>query len=328
MTTDSDRTSMPSHSSTAPNAQRQLVLQGESAAAWLSQRGFEPESSHGLRLHADEFMVPGFRLARVWHTETSLTITPPAESTLVMVQMEGDIDVRAHPRGAPGSTARGDTVAISGGSPVAIPTVKGGRYEADIRLDHLPKGVVAAVVTGAVLHSSTSAFRSMFVSSANAALNSSMTPTDRSFPVFQSTIRTVLTGLLLDGLGNEISAHKSLGALYHRAYEVILMNAADPNFSAAELPGQLRVSSSYLRRAFAAHGATSAGTIRHVRAATARDYMAYGDRSLSRDDVARLSGFRSIRAMNEAVRSSQSGRSASAELLVRSDPGGAPGVTC
>ena len=244
---------------------------------------------------------PDLRIARYWHSETTLLReAPDRPRAAVLLQVDGSVALEA-----PGWTgcAESGSVAVLPASASATITAlsPGAHLEVEFDADQLPEALRRDYEGGALLDAEVRPFSTVLISTLNAAFNSELVPEDPGFPAFRLAVRSLVSGLLTVDAAAQ-GRHATRGeVLVDRARRIIARRAADRAFSASVLSRELRISARSLQEAFAAHGSSPAAEIRAERAETARALRESGDRTLSSDDVARLAGFGSASSMRRAI---------------------------
>lgn len=283
-------------------AERGLALRDGDAIAWLSRRGFWCEPRGPLHLFADRLLDGPFELLRVWHTPARLGRTPDGRSgsrSETLLQIDGAVVLTS---GSQSSTLGPGGVALlpSDGSWVLDGAVASARIEMRTRYGLWPSDVADRRIE--TLEAGSTAFREVLVATAISALSSSIHPGDQGFVSFRQAVESLMTGLPeLLGVAEATTPEE---ALHRRALELIRKEAADPDLTVTTLAARLLVSRRHLYRAFAPHGATPLAEIHAARASLARERLDLHarDRAIGRHEIARRSGYRTVRAMNEALR--------------------------
>jgi len=278
---------------------REDVLTARAASAWLAERGTTGDGpSH---LIADEVAVPGFRVARVWHTASTLVRAATPGVRFAVVVADGDAD--ATQGGATRRLGSGDLLVAADSGPLTLRIDdRIARFEFEVRTagTGVSPAVTEVLDAGAVVADAAPSFRPVLLAAVNAAFNAGLDSDAAGFASFRLATTSLLTGLLEEAFADRLGA-RSAGAarLHRRALDAIALQAADPDFSTAALARALAVSDRHLRRIFEQEGSTPTGALREARLARARALLST-DAPLPSHEVARLAGFRSSRALRRA----------------------------
>lgn len=280
---------------------RSASLAGEEAVAWLASAGFRVLDPRPPRVYVDEVRGADLRIARYWHSETTLLREAPARPRVaVLLQVDGAVELETptwSDCAGPGSIA----LLPAFDSATVTARVSGARLEVEFDADQLPESVRRDYSAGALLDAEVRPFSSVLISTLNAAFNSELAPEDPGFAAFRLAVRSLVSGLLTVDAAAQGRLATRQELLVDRARRMIAERAADRAFSSAVLSDELRISPRSLQEAFAAHGSSPAAEIRAERAEIARALRESGDRALSSDDVARLAGFGSASSMRRAI---------------------------
>ncbi|PPH22960.1 hypothetical protein C5C31_08505 [Rathayibacter rathayi] len=282
-------------------------LRGQDALAWLAEREMcgEEVGDSEIRLVADEIVLPDLRMARLWHTAAAYTIARTSQSALLLLQIEGTCTIDSDEWNEPAELGPGDAAVLPGGTRFGLSSESTtARYELDYELEVLPPAAREELAQGRILVAPAREYRDAVAATSNAALNSGMSLRDAGFSDFAAGVRHLMTALLLQAL--ETSSPwllTSTSALHRNAMRVIAARAADPGFDIESLAAAVRTSPRNLRHVFAQAGTTAKVALTAERVRLARQQLARRaeGRSLTRAEVARLSGFRDVRALRRAV---------------------------
>ncbi|QHC68253.1 hypothetical protein GSU68_17865 [Rathayibacter sp. VKM Ac-2759] len=271
---------------------RGLSLQGPPVVDWFAGRSASITSPSRLQLFADEIAADGFRLGRVWTSAARIDVDAHPLLTRLLFQVDGDTGLLLG--GRPGTFSAGDVAVIPPGTPFTLRSEEGtARYEIEVRLSGVPDPVLAAIGEGLVLRTPDSVLRTVFLSTATEALNSDVQVTDPGFASFRIAMAHLAIGFLIGELDGE--PRSRLSDLRRRADEIIADRAADPDFGVAALALELGVSRDYLFRIYRATGTTPGNELRAVRVALAASHPG------AQAEVARLAGFRNVKALRRAA---------------------------
>ncbi len=287
-------------------AERAVALRDEDAVAWLRGRGLWCEPRGAFHLFADRLIDGPFELLRVWHTPARVgrAVGPRAAArSETVIQVDGVVSL----------SAGNETVVLEPGGVALLPSsgswtldaaVASARIEIRSRHGLWPPDIARHRVESVATEGS--AFREVLVATAISALSSTLSPEEAGFASFRLAVENLLSGLPSLRRGDAVLSPED--ALRSEALELIAKEAADPDLTVAALAARLLVSERHLHRAFAGHGETPSAEIRAARARLARQQRElHGPRRDGPDrlEIARRSGFRTVRAMNEALRASR-----------------------
>lgn len=283
-------------------------LRGTEALRWLAERGMaeESEDEPDIRLVADEILQPELRMTRLWHTGASYRVTCHSSSALLLLQIEGVASVDSAPWDTSAALGPGDVALLPGGAhsfrfSSTSPTA---RYELGYDLDALPMPVRDELSAGRVFTAPTTEYRDAVAATSNAALNSGMSAQDAGFSDFKTGLQYLMTALLLQALETTSPWLMTPSSVLHRgAMRVISSRAADPEFDVEMLAEAIRTSSRNLRYVFAQAGSTAKESLTAERVRIAEVYLSRntGGASFALAEIARLSGFRDVRALRRAL---------------------------
>lgn len=283
-------------------AERSLALRDAAAVGWLQGRGLWCEPRGPFHLFADRLVDGPFELLRVWHTPARVGRSAQHPSSGTVIQIDGAIVL---------STAT-ESVGLEPGGVALLPssgpwTLEGAVASARIEIRSRPGLWPPDVARHRIetLDAISTPFREVLVATAISALSSSLRPEDAGFSAFRQAVENLVAGL--PALRSGPTATTPEETLRREALQLIAKEAADPDLTVAGLADRLLVSDRHLHRAFAEHGATPLAEIRAARADLARQHLALhpGRTGPDRLEIARRSGFRTVRAMNEALRASR-----------------------
>ncbi|KQQ10151.1 hypothetical protein [Rathayibacter sp. Leaf296] len=270
--------------------------------AWLHSRGLWCEPRSPFHLFADRIVDGPFELVRVWHTPARLGDSTNRTRAVrhAVVQIDGSLSI----------SSAGSTVSLEPGGVVLLPVsapwtldsaVASARVEIGLRRALWPaegaEGGLEAV------RAISEAYRQVLVAAAISALSSELQADDPGFQSFRLAVET-LVAALPEMLGHATPTAPE-EALWREAKDAIAREASDPDLTVAVLADRLLVSVRHLHRLFAERGSTPLAEIRSARAALASHHLALSRNSLTRAEIARRAGFRTVRAMNEALRASR-----------------------
>ncbi|KQQ08038.1 hypothetical protein [Rathayibacter sp. Leaf296] len=290
----------------APRAHRAVSKIGEEALDWFRDRGLQSTTPH-LRLFTDEYGSAGFRLARIWHSPIDATrrqtVADPPRALHLQIEGRSHVTFDGSPQEQ--IVEPGDALIVPRSGPFALRCASAvARYEVEFDDLVLPASAARAVEDGAVLRSADSALRGVVIATANAALDASMQTDGAALAAVRLALTDLSRGFLLESLGLHVPGLSAWEAVTYRdALSLIEQGAPDPQFTSTELARRLRLSPRYVQRIFAAAGTSPSLALRAERVALARRHLdSYGARgAFTLDDVARLSGFRTGKAMQRAL---------------------------
>lgn len=279
---------------------REDVLTARAASDWLAERGTTGDGpSH---LIADEVAVPGFRVARVWHTASTLVRAATPGVRFAVVVADGDAD--ATQGGVTRRLGSGDLLVAADSGPLTLRIDdRIARFEFEVRTagTGVSPAVTEVLDAGAVVADAAPSFRPVLLAAVNAAFNAGLDSDAAGFASFRLATTSLLTGLLEEAFAPRLEGRsRRESVLYARALDAVAVHAADPEFSAAALARTLAVSDRHLRRIFHGRGTTPAAALRDARLARARALLV-APASATEGDVARMAGFRTARALKRAA---------------------------
>ncbi|AND15309.1 hypothetical protein [Rathayibacter tritici] len=313
-------------------------LLGSEVFSWLADRQMpDGEADSDVRLVADELVLPELRIARVWNTSASYRVRRDSSTALLLLQIEGVSSIECDAWDAPAELSPGDVAIlpgpehsfrISSSSPTA-------RYEVDYDLDALPRPARDELTGGRIFLAPAREYRDAVAAASNAALNSGMDVEDAGFSDFAAGVRYLTTALLVQALESTSPwLMTPFSDLYRGALRTIAAKATDPDFDIELLAAAVSTSPRNLRHVFARAGASAKASLTAERVRIARIYLSKNaaGASFSQTEIARLSGFRDVRALRRAMSATAdgvpSGRESAAETegagaseSVRSSPG-------
>ncbi|QWL30948.1 helix-turn-helix domain-containing protein [Rathayibacter toxicus] len=281
--------------------QRSATLTGQDADDWCESAGYHVNSLAPLRIYLDAVEGPDLRIARWWHSGTTLrrdAATPGR--VLLLLQVDGSIAIET-----PVWSAN-----VGPGTIVVLPIVQdamlvasapGAHLEIEVVAGQLPESTQLAYQDGGLLPEAARPFANVLIAALNAAFNGEISPEDAGFPAFQLALRSLLASVLSVGFSGESTGSSRKAILRENARNVINSCAARQDFSVEVLCRNLGISPRYLQEIFAEERTTPAAEIRARRATLARELRNSQDRTLNADDIARLSGFGSASSMRRAL---------------------------
>nr|WP_236720354.1 hypothetical protein [Rathayibacter sp. VKM Ac-2630] len=174
---------------------REDVLTARAASAWLAERGTTGDGpSH---LIADEVAVPGFRVARVWHTASTLVRAATPGVRFAVVVADGDAD--ATQGGATRRLGSGDLLVAADSGPLTLRIDdRIARFEFEVRTagTGVSPAVTEVLDAGAVVADAAPSFRPVLLAAVNAAFNAGLDSDAAGFASFRLATTSLLTGLL------------------------------------------------------------------------------------------------------------------------------------
>ncbi|MCJ1696818.1 helix-turn-helix domain-containing protein [Rathayibacter caricis] len=286
-----------------PPPQRSIVLRDAAAAAWFRERNFEVANPTSLYLAANELRTQGFRFARVWHSAAAITTTSTGENARLLVQVEGESLITSQT--LEGTLGPGDIAVLPSHISFSITSTRNvGRYETSFDLGNLSDQIAQRLRNGVVYQQVTSAYRDILLGAGNSALNGRAIPSDKGYAGFRTATTSLVTSMLVE----EVESRKPISAprresLYFVARQVIIENAADPDFSVTRLAQMLGIRIRRLQEIFSQSGTTPKQAITTERVRRARTLLEHEDGApaLTREAVAGLSGFRDRGALRRAL---------------------------
>ncbi|KZX21312.1 AraC family transcriptional regulator [Rathayibacter tanaceti] len=300
------------------------ILTGEDSERWFRDRDVRVSSAHRIRLYSDEIIGGSeFRLARIWHSPAELALSTPPGCVLLVLQVEGSLEVTPqhseHP-GPGGATRRLELRDLAILPPATrfsfAATENSARYELTVSIDALPPSTAAALASGGIRRAEPGPMQAVLLSAATEALNQRPQPEDPGFAFLQLALTDIAGGVLFEALRVRSSGRFARpDELRERAEDAILLHAGDPDFSVTDLASVVEISADYLFRVFRTVGVTPAQAIRRRRVTLAHAHLERraGGSALTRDDIARLSGFRSAEALRRALRGEAAHRSTASD---------------
>ncbi|QWL53902.1 AraC family transcriptional regulator [Rathayibacter toxicus] len=284
-----------------PQLDRKIALYDTGAITWLKERGSTVIQPTALRIFADELRTDTFRLTRVWHSTLEFQLTPQRNTVIIAFPIEGGMVIQSEKENLNHTGQVGEVILLLDSDSYRVATPESGaRYEIELRADKLPPSLRAVTGSMTILEQTSPAIRALLISCANVALNAGIETTSPAFTPYSSAILQLLTALLLDAAPEHNADDNGLLNLHRRASALIAANFTDPELTPAELCRRLRVSPSYLRRAFGLIGTTATQEIRNARLDMARSYLSVSGRS--RQEAATLSGFKDVPALLYALK--------------------------
>ncbi|PPF10766.1 helix-turn-helix domain-containing protein [Rathayibacter rathayi] len=282
-------------------------LLGSEVFSWLADRQMlDGEADSDVRLVADELVLPELRIARLWHTSASYRVHRESSTALLLLQIEGAMSIECDAWEAPAELSPGDVaiLAVGGHSFRFSSGATTARYEVDYDLDGLPQSARDELTVGRIFYAPAREYRDAVAAASNAALNSGMDVKNAGFSDFAAGVRHLTTALLVQALESTSPLPMTpSSALYRSAMRVIAVKATDPEFDVELLAEAVSTSPRNLRHVFARAGASAKAALTAERVRIARTYLAKNASggSFSQTEIARLSGFRDVRALRRAV---------------------------
>ena len=281
---------------------RGVSLDGDASVDWARERGLVAAGG-GFRLLTDEISEDGFRVARLWHSAVTAEWSCAADETRILLQIDGDVDARLTGEAAERTIRPGGLLVLPAGGGVTLSSSAGvARYEVGIDGLGLPAAVVGRIGRGLVLDDPDPPIRSVVIATANSALEAGFSPDRPGFAGYRLALTHLVRGLLIDLVGAEaagLTAHEA--SLLRRAQALIAQHAPEVGFSVGALARALRLSERYLQRIYATAGSSPSASLRQERLRLAREYSERSSADLSPEDVARLSGFPTARALRRVL---------------------------
>lgn len=287
-----------------PVVERDLALEGESAGAWLVERGWRPDgSARALRVAGDVVRSDDFAVGRIWHNALRLTRLPGPPGTAGTIILEGDIDVR---------TEEG-SMRLASGEGVLFDATKPSEWVASRATATLELRVDAQFesrygVTG--IHSAErlradSRLMRMLSGLANSAVSNSDAD-DPTWPLQQASLENLFAAVISESADGQVDSRSpARDRLLRAASRRIDARARDSSFTIAALATELSVSERSIQQAFAAAGSTAKRALTRVRLRHARELLRRSEGGAAdHEAVARLSGFKNARALLRALAAS------------------------
>ncbi|WP_219812722.1 hypothetical protein, partial [Rathayibacter rathayi] len=178
------------------------------------------------------------------------------------------------------------------------------RYQVEFDLAGLPAPARHELELGMVFSQPSKTYRDAVVTTANIALNSTMVGGEAGFADFGLGLRHLTTALLLHALEATAPEHSDDAESLHRAaLRVIAMRATDPDFTVEDLAQAVGRSPRNLRHIFAQAGSSAKAALTEERVRRARMHAADAEhgRRFAASEIARLAGFRDVRALRRAL---------------------------
>lgn len=275
---------------------RSLRVEGPAVTDWFADRSLvaAPCVEGPTILIVDEAEVAALTVRRLWHTALTIEPTPEVRggSTLVL-QAEGSAVFRlaaATTTVEAGSALVYPAAALSCAN-TSHPTARIEILSANSLLDH------PAPLPGA---DDSPAWRAL-ASTVNAILNGDHRLGVAAESALGHAVESLCAALIAGrpGADADASGFRSARATFATATRILTERASDPEFTVEELARTLGVSRQYLARVFARQGRTPSSALRARRLELADAFTATG---LSSAEIARRSGFSSVRALSHARR--------------------------
>ncbi len=275
-----------------------LRAEGEGVLEWFETRGWKarPLSAMTPTLFVDEAVILDVRVRRVWHTPLAVVPAPRRGDTprdTVVLQAEGTTRWSWTDAVMPIVAGENDALAYPGRSrPEVVADTPGGRLE--IETAALPLSEPTRL-----LGAEDGPLWRVLASTVNALFNNdpARVPSTSQVPL-RNAVEQLCVALAASVAPVE-SVTGAGHATWSAAMQVILEEAARPEFSVDELAERVHVSRQYLARVFARRGTTPREAIVARREQLADALLAVGASPI---DAAVRAGFGSARALSSARR--------------------------
>ncbi|WP_424937122.1 MULTISPECIES: helix-turn-helix domain-containing protein [Bacteria] len=306
--------------------ERRVALSGDAARRWVERNGFVPATNDDLRVAGDVIQRRDFLVVREWRSPARMRLPAdvPADHAWFLFPLEGSVE-HVSDSGSFHVRSEQDWMAIDPASPPLLVNKKPFAYTA-VRTDREQfREALAMSELRLGTRLDQGDFGRCLISLLMTMFNSAITHTDPSFVHIVGSVRHLLTAELNASLLRDFPSGASpapAGELqtFWRALTIIEEHYHESEFRIADLADHLGVSATYLNRAFARSGSTPLQHLERARLRTAQTLAENGtDRFLSRTEVARRSGFPSLRALQRALRKARA-RSADSSTLRASPP--------
>jgi len=280
-----------------------VILRDESAARWLVEHDLVPSAP--AQLAVDELSRDGLGLTRIWHGPVEGRLRSASRSLLLVLQLDGDLDLPA-PDGEDLRVAAGGAFVIGAGHEVSV-VARQPAARIEVRLP--VEGVFARVAEGprpVLVAEDRGWARSALISLTNSVLNLEDGTPLLDFDRFHVALLSCAAAFLRAAADPAVRESWSQ-QLVGRAQVVLERRAADPDCSVGSLARELGVSPAHLARAFQAEGLDT--PLRVIRAHRRSLALALLERQGAERDgrpdfaeLARLSGFGSVDSLRRALR--------------------------
>lgn len=282
----------------ASSSERRIALTGPSAREWLRRRGWSLSEETGpQQLYADEIRRRDFVIRRQWTSTISgrwTALDPDITQVTLVIEGDARVEIGGKESRLHGGYAiwrdRGAKVSLESPTPLALMQIESAG---------VPRDFISAERGDGAVFEALPALREMLAGQISATLNSEIEPSMNEFAYLQGSIEYATMALLL---GVEKKARGR--DLYHRAADILITRASDPELTLDEVAEELRISKSHVQRAFRNAGTTPLTFLERRRVTIARTLLEDGTSPTSEevDSVARRAGFSSTRMMKDAFR--------------------------
>lgn len=298
----------------------QQSLTGRDAEAWLAERGWKVVSldRQQLRLAADFAWTPTFVIGRIWHSPVTLEVIPSREFehvTVASFMLEGTMDLLADGRAR--AAPAGSNFYSAGNTGLQLRT----KRASSRLLVGVPSSLFDGVPDTQLIHGHSyradPSYRHTLVASVTAALRGHVRRNTTPYRYWSVGIEQLLLAATISNVDTDpdlARADDDAQPPSNRA-EVILAlideHAHDPAFTVQHLAELVGLSRSQVHRLLESTDRTPAAHLRDARLRLAEAML--GDSVASTDDLRRValaSGFSSMRALREALRSREGRASA------------------
>lgn len=297
------------------SVERNINIQGEQAVAWLGHRRYVvAPSPRRLRLFGDEIMHGSIALRRFWVSELDARREGDAGAgdALELFMPVGGSCTVDWGGGRRDELGRGSALFSEGEQCLVLQSPE---PLALLQLV-LPRRAVPAVREAETILNRPvdmeGPLADIFVALLTAILGSTVAPDGAEFIELERAVSAIVSAMITEKqsrtpLGGGSPAQRKL---FQRAALVMRSEASDPGLDLERIAQRLTVSKYYLIRAFRESGTTPMRYLRAVRVDNALSLLSVSPAAgaAELDEIARRSGFRSARAMRDAISKEQGDR--------------------
>lgn len=297
----------------------QQSLTGRDAEAWLAERGWKVVSldRQQLRLAADFAWTPTFVIGRIWHSPVTLEVIPSREFehvTVASFMLEGTMDLLADGRAR--AAPAGSTFYSAGNASLQLRS----RRASSRLLIGAPRSLFDGVPAEQLIHGHSyrpdQSYRRTLVASVEAALHGQVRRSTIPYRYWSVGIEQLLLAATISNVDTDtdLARPEASSPSSSRAEAILTVideHAHDPAFTVQHLAKLVGLSRSQVHRLLESTDRTPAAHLRDAQLRLAEAML--GDSVASADDLRRValaSGFSSMRALREALRSREGRASA------------------
>ncbi|MBF4461131.1 MULTISPECIES: AraC family transcriptional regulator [unclassified Rathayibacter] len=289
---------------TSPQVDVSIGLSNGAAAEWLAARGYHLPAVSNLRVYGDRVTLSTLTLERFYLTAERMTRTISSGAAVLSIVVDGALGIEQS--GTRINLEKGGAVVHSGTPATLVSAAPYGVVEVAIHDGFSERWGIEPPPGLLLIPEGLGTVRILLAMMA-AALSSAATVSEAAWPRLQNGVESAVAAVFTEIQTPFTAPASARDRLLQRSRQAIEAQYADPDFGVASLADRVAVSLSVLHDAFSAAGLTPFREIRLARLQAAKRMLAqrHPPTTAIEEEVARQAGFRSRRALREALRSGE-----------------------